>query len=101
MPAPSPRVNRDELARIVREIVADVLMTDRDAVSPASALVADLGAESIDFLDLLFRLEDALGRRMPAARWQEFVRERLAGQDLSRAITVASVVEFVEHQLAS
>ncbi len=36
----------------VREIIADVLVIDEEAVSLHSRLIADLGAESIDFLDL-------------------------------------------------
>ena len=41
----------------VREIVADVLVIDVEEVSLNSRLIADLGAESIDFLDLVFQLE--------------------------------------------
>ena len=36
----------------VRQIVADVLVLDEDEVSLNSRLIGDLGAESIDFLDL-------------------------------------------------
>ena len=41
----------------VREIIADVLVTDEDDITLTSRLIADLGAESIDFLDLVFQLE--------------------------------------------
>ena len=41
----------------VREIIADVLVIDEDDVSLNSRLISDLGAESIDFLDLVFQLE--------------------------------------------
>ena len=41
----------------VREIVADVLVIDKEDVSITSRLINDLGAESIDFLDLVFQLE--------------------------------------------
>ena len=41
----------------VREIIADVLVINEDDVFLESRLISDLGAESIDFLDLVFQLE--------------------------------------------
>lgn len=80
----------------VRDIIAEVLMVPRESVGVDSALVGDLGAESIDFLDLVFRIEDALGKKIPTSRWDAFVAQRLAGTELSRSITTAVVVEFAE-----
>lgn len=45
----------------VQEVLVDALGVDEEEVTPASTLVADLGAESIDFLDIVFRLEKAFG----------------------------------------
>ncbi len=94
MPADPPLVDRQRLGELVRQIVADVLMVPVGEVTPESRLVADLGAESIDFLDLVFRLEEALGVRIPPERWGQFVAERLADRDLRTAITTAIVLEF-------
>ena len=98
MSGDSPVVEGRSLLEAVRGIVAEVLMVPRDSVHADSALVADLGAESIDFLDLTFRLEEILGKKIPTARWDAFVTERLPGADLSRAITTAVVVEFAERE---
>ncbi len=43
----------------VRDVLVDALGADDDEVTPDAKLVADLGAESIDFLDIVFRLEKA------------------------------------------
>jgi acyl carrier protein len=94
MPADPTLVGDARLAETVRALIADVLMVPLDDVRPHAALVAELGAESVDFLDLVFRLEDALGKKIPVNRWQEFVRQRLGGADLSRAITPEIVIEF-------
>lgn len=40
-------------------IVAETLDRDPSAVTPEASLIDDLGAESIDFLDIVFRLESA------------------------------------------
>jgi acyl carrier protein len=55
----------DELLQTVRACVADVLAVDPAKVEPASSLITDLGAESLDFLDLVFRLETEYGVKIP------------------------------------
>ncbi len=55
--AKDSQMNVDQVYPKVREIIADVLVLDEDAVILNSRLIADLGAESIDFLDLVFQLE--------------------------------------------
>ena len=93
-------VNGRGLEELVREIVAEVLVIPGDRVIPGSALVRDLGAESIDFLDLVFHLEDALGVRIPYTRWQQFLEISLPGADLSIAITPEVVRTFAEEEMA-
>ncbi len=43
----------------VREVLVDALGVDDEEVTPEAKLEADLGAESIDYLDIAFRLEKA------------------------------------------
>jgi acyl carrier protein len=47
--------------RVIREAVAETLDCETDAVPLHAAVVADLGAESIELVDVLFRVECALG----------------------------------------
>ena len=54
----------DLKARVIA-IVAETLSVDPADVHPHSSLLDDLGAESIDFLDLLFRLETAFQVDIP------------------------------------
>jgi acyl carrier protein len=89
------------LEELVREIVAEVLVIAPEEVHPGAALIRDLGAESIDFMDLVFRLEESLEIRIPYTRWQQFVRVRLAGADLSLAITPEVVQAFAEEEIAA
>jgi len=100
MSGDSPLVNGRSLEELVREVVAEVLVISADEVTPGAALIRDLGAESIDFLDLIFRLEDALGMRIPYTRWQDFLAVTLAGADLSTAITPEVVRAFAEGEMA-
>lgn len=54
-----------ELSERVVEIVAETLDRDPKEVTPSSSLIDDLGAESIDFLDVVFRLESAFDVKIP------------------------------------
>ena len=48
-----------EIFEKVREALVDALGVDDDEVTPEATLQGDLDAESIDFLDIVFRLEKA------------------------------------------
>ena len=121
---------REEIASRVATIVADALDQPAEKVTPDASLVDDLGAESIDFLDIVFRLESAFGLKIPedeiwqgafegvgddpdllAARLAELKArrpgfrwdrfpERPSRADLPRLITVTTVVEDLERRLA-
>ncbi|MCE7970389.1 MAG: acyl carrier protein [Leptolyngbya sp. PLA2] len=54
-------MTRDEIFEKVREVLVSALAVDEDEVTPGAVLTADLGAESIDFLDIVFKLEQAFG----------------------------------------
>ena len=57
--------SRDEIFEKVRSALVDALGVDEDEVTPSATMVGDLGAESIDFLDIVFRLEKAFGIKIP------------------------------------
>ncbi len=58
-------MNRDEIIQQVHEVLIDALGVDDDEVTAEATLMGDLGAESIDFLDIVFRLEKAFGIKIP------------------------------------
>jgi acyl carrier protein len=54
-------MTRDDIFKKVQAALVDALGMDEDEVTMQASLTADLGAESIDFLDIVFRLEQAFG----------------------------------------
>ena len=52
-------MSRDEILEKITEVLVDALGVDDDEVTPDATLMGNLGAESIDFLDIVFRLEKA------------------------------------------
>jgi len=67
-------LSQDEIFEKVQESLVDALGVDDDEVTPEATLVGDLGAESIDFLDIVFKLESAFGISIP--------REELSPEDI-------------------
>ncbi len=123
--------SRSETEARILSIVADALDRPVEQVTRDSSLVDDLGAESIDFLDIVFRLESAFGLKIPEEEiWEgsfdgvgddpDAIAERLAQlkarrpgfrwdriparpsrADLPRLITVETIVEYVERRLSA
>jgi acyl carrier protein len=58
----------------VAQIVSDALGCDLEDVKPKASLIHDLDAESIDFLDLVFRLEKGFGVKIPRGKIVEDAR---------------------------
>jgi acyl carrier protein len=56
---------KDEIFEKVRTTLVDALNVDEDEVKLTSRLRADLNAESIDFLDIVFRLEKQFNVKIP------------------------------------
>jgi acyl carrier protein len=52
-------MSRDEIYKKVQGILVETLGVDEEEVTPTATLREDLGAESIDYLDIAFRLEKA------------------------------------------
>jgi len=58
-------MTQDEIYSKVSSTLIEALNVDEDQITPASTLQGDLGAESIDFLDIVFRLEREFGIKIP------------------------------------
>jgi acyl carrier protein len=86
----------EEIFQKVQNALVDALGVDEEEVKPESTMVGDLGAESIDFLDIVFKLEKAFGIKIP--------REELFPEDIltnSQFVKDGKVVEEGLAQLRS
>lgn len=81
-------MNDEEILARVKRAIEDTLALEPDRaakLAPSTNLVDDLGAESLDFLDLLFRLEDEFGIVLPQREFQDAERLGLSESDLAAA----------------
>lgn len=77
-------MNVEKVYPKVREIIADVLVIDEEEISQNSRLIADLGAESIDFLDLVFQLEKEFSIKIPRGQLEKNARGDLAEEEFEK-----------------
>lgn len=78
-------MNVDSVYPKVREIIADVLVIDEKDVALDRRLIADLGAESIDFLDLVFQLEKEFGIKIPRGQLEKNARGVLSEDEFEKS----------------
>jgi acyl carrier protein len=127
----SKGTGEDDLEIRVIAIVADALGHPAADVKPYLSLIDDLGAESIDFMDIVFRLEDAFQTVIPneqlwagsmdvttddpkdiaanvaqlRQRMPDFNWSRFPGaiapRDLPRLITVTTITQYLRKHLAT
>src|ERR1700756_3310917 len=57
--------SQEEIYSKVSATLVEALNVDEDEIKPSVTLQGDLGAESIDFLDIVFRLEREFGIKIP------------------------------------
>jgi acyl carrier protein len=88
-------MSRNEIVDQVKEVLVDALGLDEDEVTEGATLMGDLGAESIDFLDIVFRLEKTFGIKVP--REELFPAESLLSNPefvSNGKLTPAGLAEF-------
>lgn len=67
-------MTRDEIAAATHQAVAEALALDDDEFTADATLMDELAAESIDLLDILFRLERTVGVKIQASDLAEHVQ---------------------------
>ena len=92
------RTEIDEVFPAIADIIAEALARERDEVRLESRLIADLGAESIDFLDMVFRFEQAFGVRIERGRILDEARGGMTDEEFHQdgVITPAGLAKLRE-----
>ncbi len=70
----------------VVEIIASQLQIDADQIDEHTKIMEDLGADSLDIVEILSAMEDSFGITIP-------------DEDIEELITVSDVVEYVESNM--
>jgi acyl carrier protein len=86
----------DEIRSAVQESIVGALGVDEDEVTPNATLLGDLGAESIDLLDILFRLERKLGIKIQASDLGAYVQGGIPDEEFGDANGIVSPVGLAQ-----
>ena len=104
---------KEEIYAKVKDGLVEALSVDDDEVTEGASLTRDLGAESIDFLDIVFRLEKSFGIKIPRGDLfpenllsnPEFVQDgkltKAGVGELKKRLPYADLSEFEENPVVS
>jgi acyl carrier protein len=92
-------MNEEKISELVRIELREVLRVKIETITPEARLFGDLGAESIDVLDLRFRLEWTFGINISDSEIVDSLGNDLSIDELDRQFTVRSIVWFIEQKL--
>ena len=85
--------SRADIEADVRDVLVDALGVDEDDVVATATLKGDLGAESIDYLDIVFRLERAFKVKIPRGKIIEDARGTLTESEFESGGTLTPAGE--------
>jgi acyl carrier protein len=81
--ADAPTPHDPEIAEKVRNIVAEALALAPAAVKNESLLMTDLGAESLDYLDIVFKIERTFGIQITRGEMQKVARGDMTDEEFA------------------
>lgn len=83
------------------EVFAEALMLEPEDVKPESTLIEDLGAESIDFLDITFQLESKYNITIPRGSIITLAKNGLTDEEfaVNQKITALGAKRLKESEL--
>lgn len=82
-------------------IIAGALRVKPERVVREALLFNDLGAESLDILDIRFQIERAFGFKIDQDAMLRAVGKAASAQEIKAHFSVGSLVQYVQHRLNS
>lgn len=76
----------EDIAERVKKIIEEQLMVDGDEITEDAAFVDDLGADSLDTVEMIMELEDEFDIEIP-------------DEDIERIVTVGDAIEYIKRRV--
>jgi len=97
----SPAIAADAVREIVIRHVSEALLVPIQSVTPSARLLSDLNAESIDIVDIRFRIEDECRIKINQQEMTESLGTGLTEAEFDARFTVGFVIEYVTRQVVA
>jgi len=98
-------MNATIAADVVRETVtrhiAEALLVPIQAVVPSARLLSDLSAESIDIVDIRFRIEDEWKIKIEQRKMIDSLGQNLTAEEFDARFTVGFIIEYVTRHVTA
>ena len=95
----SVALNRDQIFEKAQGILVEVLSVPAARVVPEARVILDLGAESIDLLDLRFRIEKAFEIRITKEDLAAAFGDSIETGEYLKRFTVGALCDYLAHRL--
>ena len=89
----------EEIFAKVSVILQEALSVERSKITRGSRVFSDLGAESLDLLDIRFRVDDAFSLKIKEDELVRSVGDGLSAEEIQERLTVGSIVLFIQNRL--
>ena len=89
----------EELSVIITEMLRQVLRVKIETIIPEARIFSDLGAESLDILDIRFRLEKILGISIADSEIIDYLGTGLSVEEIDNAFTVKSMMDYTTNKI--
>ncbi len=76
-------VSREEIMQKVRKVIASQLEIDEEKVIPDASVIDDLGADSLDIVEIIMSLEEEFGIEIPDEDAEKLNRVKLVVEYLA------------------
>ena len=101
MPVTPVRHSEATIRDEVRRILSEALSVPPDSIVPGSSIMDDLNAESIDLLDIRFRVEKAFTFRITAEDLAQAFQGTTSASEFRARFTVDALCRYVAHRLSA
>ena len=92
-------ITKDPVIKTIVQIISDALSVDADGIGPETKLFRELEAESIDVVDVRFRMEQSFGLRIDHRDLFTQLGDGLSNEEIADRFTVEYLAEYVRNRM--
>ena len=93
------QLSSDQIFERVSDIIREALRVDKSKIVSEARIFNDLGAESLDILDIRFNLEEEFGFKIQDNDMIRYLGKELSREEIMEFFTVGKITEYVKLRL--